>query len=142
MLILPTELLEANEPFPHDPSYFEEQVAEICTKSRQVLIKEWLPMCADILLKYKDTWKRIIPKKQGDTLANMERFFGTVNALLARQLRLLVVRSLQHFLAFMEKFEVSLVRIRNVHKSYIILDRKEMILGMNIMIWHLFNYQF
>lgn len=106
MLILPTELLELEQKFPHDPLYFEERAIGICNKSRQVLLKEWLPMCADILLKYKETWRKFIPKKQGETLANMERFFGTINALLSKQLRLLVVRSLQHFLGFMEKFKV------------------------------------
>lgn len=106
MLILPVERLEENVKFPHDPSYFEQRVAEICNHSRQILLKEWLPMCADILLKYKETWKKYIPKKQGDTLANMERFFGSINTLLAKQLRLLVMRSLQHFLEFIEKFKV------------------------------------
>lgn len=106
MLILPTDKLEEEIRFPQDPSYFEQKVIETCDKSRRVLLKEWLPMCADILLKYKQTWRRFIPKKQGEALANMQRFFGSINALLSKQLRLLVVRSLQHFLQFLQKFKV------------------------------------
>lgn len=106
MLILPVEQLEKEQLFPHEPSYFEEKVVEICRQSRRVLLKEWLPMCADIVLKYKKAWKKYIPKKQGETIAHMERFFGCINALLSKQMRLLVMRSLQHFLDFIEKFKV------------------------------------
>lgn len=105
MLILPTDSLEENVKFPQDPSYFEQKIIETCDKSRRILLKEWLPMCADILLEYKHAWKKFIPKKQGDALANMHRFFGTINALLSKQLRLLVMRSLQHFLDFLQRFQ-------------------------------------
>lgn len=106
MLILPTERLEEMHKFPCTAAQFEEQVDEICRQSREVLLKEWLPMCADIALKYKKTWRSYIPKKQGDTLTNIERFFTCINILLAKQLRLLVMHSLHHFLEFITRYKV------------------------------------
>lgn len=105
MLILPVNKLEDEIKFPQDPTYFEEKLIKVCNASRRVLLKEWLPMCADILLQYKQTWRQFIPKKKGETLTNMQRFFGTINALLSKQLRLLVMHSLQHFLQFLQKFK-------------------------------------
>lgn len=106
MLILPMESLEKEVRFPHDPSYFQQRVAAICTEARRHLLKEWLPLCADILLEHKLAWKQFIPKHPGDTLTNVQRFFGAINALLSKQLRMLVLHSLQHFLKFLERYEV------------------------------------
>lgn len=106
MLILPTERLEEMDLFPHDPKTLEERVNYLCDQSRRKLLKEWLPMCADILLELKTTWKPFIPKKRGDTLYNIERFYECINALLAKQLRSLVMHSLAHFLNFIMQFKV------------------------------------
>lgn len=105
MLILPIESLKKESDLPLEPPHFEEIIGKICDESRRVLLKEWLPRCADILLKYKHTWRKFIPKKQGDALISMERFFGTINALLSKQLRMLVLHSINHFLQFLQNYK-------------------------------------
>lgn len=110
MLIVDTSRLEEVGIFPQEPGQYEEHFNKLCDESRNVLLKQWLPTCADILLELRNEWKFLIPKEQGDTLYNIEKFFECINALLSRQLRRLVERSLAHFLEFIIKFKASIVK--------------------------------
>ncbi|XP_023310238.1 dynein heavy chain 3, axonemal [Anoplophora glabripennis] len=105
MLILPLNRLEEVNAFPLQPALFEEQVKLICDRSRQVLVKEWLPSCADIFLEYKQHWKQYIPLKLVDSVEIVQRFFACVNMLLSVQLRSLVMKSLRHFADLIVKFK-------------------------------------
>jgi dynein heavy chain len=107
MLIIPTDRLEEVGQFPLEMDVLEEQIDHICTESRNILVREWLPSCADIFLKYKMQWRKYIPLKPTDSPVLVERFFDCVNGLLSMQLRRLVMRSLRHFLSLMVKFKVS-----------------------------------
>lgn len=105
MLILDTSRLEEIGIFPHEPGQFENHISDLCNESREILVKQWLPKCADILLELKSSWWRYVPKGDGGTVAIVERFFECINVLLAMQLRRLVMRSLKHFLEFIVKFK-------------------------------------
>lgn len=107
MLIIPTDRLEENQQFPLEMIDLENLIDDICQQSRDILVKEWLPSCADVFLKQKLHWKKYIPLKASDSPVLIEKFFDCVNSLLSMQLRSLVMRSLKHFLNFIIKFKVS-----------------------------------
>ncbi|XP_076256705.1 dynein heavy chain 3, axonemal [Rhynchophorus ferrugineus] len=105
MLILSVDDLELNtNKFPLKPIDFEERAKDLCSMSRQVLLNEWLPQCADIFLEYKKDWKQYVPRKPGESCHLVERFFECTNTLLSMQLRSLVMKSLNHFKNFVTIF--------------------------------------
>lgn len=106
MLIMPISRLEEKKSFPLDLTEFEEQVTFICEESRKILLKTWLPSCADIFLTYKQYWKPYVPRQVTDSLEIIERFFKCVNMLLSMQLRWLVMKSVRHVVDFMVRFKV------------------------------------
>lgn len=106
MLILPVSRLEEQKQFPLELTNIVEQVTLICEESRRVLLKNWLPSCADIFLAYKQYWKQYAPRQATDSLDIIERFFNCVNMLLSLQLRWLVMKSLNHFVDFVVQFKV------------------------------------
>lgn len=107
MLVVPTRRLQEAGPFPLEPSIFEEKVDALCAECRDVLLKEWLPKCADIFLELKPFWEQFIPKLEGDTLTIIESFFDCVNGLMSSQIRRLVMQSLRHFLKFLATHQVN-----------------------------------
>ncbi|KAL1497384.1 hypothetical protein ABEB36_008364 [Hypothenemus hampei] len=82
---------------PLEPTNFEKSVEDICKSSRNVLVQQWLPKCADIFLGFKEHWLQYVPNKPGQCCNMVDRFFSSVNLLLSRQLRSLIIRSLHHF---------------------------------------------
>lgn len=107
MMIIPDNRLEDTGKFPLEMEDLERQIDAICDESRRILVKEWLPSCADVFLKNKSAWKKYIPMRPSDSPVLVERFFDCVNGLLSMQLRSLVMRSLEHFLRFLVKFKVT-----------------------------------
>ncbi|KAH1016902.1 hypothetical protein HUJ04_008056 [Dendroctonus ponderosae] len=95
MLILPLTTLVSQ--FALDPSDFEATVAKSCEASRNILVANWLPECADIFLEFKKNWWQYVPKKATDSCDLVDKFFRCVNMLLSKQLRSLVMRSLEAF---------------------------------------------
>ncbi|CAH1180398.1 unnamed protein product, partial [Phaedon cochleariae] len=104
MHILPlSTLLETDEPL--SPAIFERRVNDICAESRKLLLEQWLPACADIFLKYKAAWRPLVPRSSSDSTEIIEEFFDCVNMLLAKELRGLVMRSLEHFANLFQRFK-------------------------------------
>lgn len=108
MLIMSISRLEDKKKFPLEPTEFEELLTSICEDSRNILLKFWLPTCADIFLTYKQHWKQYVPRLPTDSLDIIERFFNCVNMLLSLQLRWLVMKSLKHIVDFFIKFKVNI----------------------------------
>lgn len=107
MLILPVNhICDLENPFPLNPSQFEENVEKICQLSKMILINHWLPECADIFLEFKTHWRQYVPKKPTPCCDTVEKFFCCVNMLLSMQMRSLVVRSLMHFKQLLVTFKV------------------------------------
>lgn len=106
MLIVQTNRLQEVGQFPLDPTVFETKVEEMCHESRNILLNEWLPKCADIFLNLKKFWKQYIPKSEEDAVQIIENFFACANGIMAKQLRRLVLKSLRHFLNMFIKYKV------------------------------------
>lgn len=108
MLIMSISRLEDMKKFPLEPTELEDLLTSICDNSRNILLKFWLPACADIFLTYKQDWKQYVPRLPTDSLDIIERFFHCVNMLLSLQLRWLVMKSLRHIVDFFVKFKVNI----------------------------------
>lgn len=132
MLILPLTALVSE--FALDPSDFEATVARTCQASRNILVGNWLPECADIFLEYKKNWWQYVPKKAADSCDLVEKFFRCVNMLLSEQLRSLVMRSLEAFKNLLVTFKVTKL-FGEGHHGKNGLFRKATTMGRSIMIW-------
>lgn len=106
MLILPISRLQDQKPFPLDAVEFDYQVTHICEEARKLLLKKWLPSCADIFLIYKKHWRHYIPTCVTDSTDIVDKFFNCANMLMSTQLRWLVMKSLNHLCDVLIKFKV------------------------------------
>lgn len=107
MVILPTKRIEKVGKFPLEITVLEKQLEALCNQARTVLVEDWLKDVADIFLKYRDSWKKYIPRKPRDSFTSIERFFSCAASLMSRQLRSLVMKSLYHFLNFLVQYKVN-----------------------------------
>ncbi|KAK6624385.1 hypothetical protein RUM44_011244 [Polyplax serrata] len=94
--ILPFDKL-MEEGLPLRAKDFEEKVERFCWDARTLLIKEWVPSCANIVKEMKHTWSHLVPKKSDESFHGVEKFFSCVAAFMSMQMRSLVMRSLLHF---------------------------------------------
>ncbi|XP_059479374.1 dynein axonemal heavy chain 3-like [Neocloeon triangulifer] len=78
---------------PLTPQQLQARVQQLCANAKLLLLKEWLPACADVLNDQRDEWRHLAPLRRGETLRHVKRFFGCVAALMSRQLRSLTLRS-------------------------------------------------
>ncbi|KAM6951542.1 dynein axonemal heavy chain 3 [Aplochiton taeniatus] len=96
--VLLGDLFSANLPLL--PAEFEELVKRQCHSTRDDLIHKWLPRCASLFVSYKDLWLPLVPQNDQAAPASAQEFFSCVAALMALQLRGLVIASLQDLLHF------------------------------------------
>ena len=94
------ELLDAELPLL--PAEFESLVKKQCWEAHEVLRKNWIPTCAKIFMDKQDFWQSLVPQNDGDSIILAQEFFSCVAALMANQLREMVINSLKDFLAFFE----------------------------------------
>ncbi|KAK5640705.1 hypothetical protein RI129_009252 [Pyrocoelia pectoralis] len=105
MLILPINRLQEGDPFPLEVNRFLEKVGEICEQSRSVLLNQWYPKCADIILQHKEHWSRFVPKVEGESMMMIKSYFDCINALMVLQIRGLVKASIDHFVEFLRQYK-------------------------------------
>ncbi|KAB0793663.1 hypothetical protein PPYR_13283 [Photinus pyralis] len=105
MLILPIARLCEDDGFPMDIAAMLEKVCDICEQSRDVLLNQWYPKCADVILKHRDHWCPFVPKIEGDSMMMIESYFDCVNALMGIQIRDLISVSLKHFVEFLRQYK-------------------------------------
>ncbi|KAJ8245818.1 hypothetical protein GJAV_G00260630 [Gymnothorax javanicus] len=86
--------------FPLLPTEFEELVKEQCQATRDVLLNKWLPECASLFITNKDLWFPLVPQSERVPPVRAKEFFFSVASLMSRQLRSLVVSSLEDLLHF------------------------------------------
>jgi hypothetical protein len=72
-----------------------------------VLIFRWLPSSADVLSDNRNEWSYLAPSRRGESLRQVERFFGCVASLMSHQLRLLTLQSLRHLTEVFLFYKVS-----------------------------------
>lgn len=112
MYILPLEsVIDLGNVASLDPVKFETNVEQACEASKNVLVNQWLPECADIFLELKQHWRKLVPRKPEHSCDLVEKFFSCVNMLMSLQMRSLVMKSLEHFKQLVVAYKVSTTQL-------------------------------
>lgn len=82
----------------------QSQVNCICRATSRKLINEWLADVAEIFLENKNAWSNYFEKSSSASLKIIEKYFRTINALLSKQLRSMVIKTLRHLRDFFVKY--------------------------------------
>ncbi|XP_054015460.1 dynein axonemal heavy chain 3-like [Hylaeus anthracinus] len=82
----------------------ESKVILLCDKAMNKLIKEWLADIAEIFLEKKCTWSCLVEEHYNASTALIERYFLSVNTLLSKQLRMIVMKTLNHIREFFMEY--------------------------------------
>ncbi|XP_014215495.1 dynein heavy chain 3, axonemal [Copidosoma floridanum] len=77
-----------------------DRVQRLCAAARERLIGEWLAEVAELFLERKDAWSGLFEKSSDASTLLVEKYFASVNSLLSRHLRLIVVRTVEHLRDF------------------------------------------
>ncbi|KAJ0003538.1 hypothetical protein NQD34_008636 [Periophthalmus magnuspinnatus] len=93
------DLFSANLPLL--PSEFEELIQKQCQRTREDLLKRWLPQCVSLCRAFEELWLPLVMSKeeQASSLFSVE-LFNCVATLMSLQLRSLVISSLEGLLYF------------------------------------------
>jgi hypothetical protein len=83
------------------------QIFFVAAGIKLILISRWLPSSADVLSDNRDEWSYLAPSRRGESLRQVERFFGCVASLMSHQLRLLTLQSLRHLTEVFLFYKVS-----------------------------------
>ncbi|XP_014255049.1 dynein heavy chain 3, axonemal isoform X1 [Cimex lectularius] len=104
LLVIPHEVLQA-QGLPMDPFEFDKFTTALCTKAREIICEKWLVECAELILQLRNTWQNLAPKYQTESSNLIERFFSCINAMLARQIREIIMNSVHHFYDILLKYK-------------------------------------
>lgn len=86
---------------------FEEKVDILCLETREMLINEWIPECAEIIKEMRNHWSQMVPKKPEESFQRIEKFFSAIAAIMSMQVRSLVLKSLKHFYYSLLRYKVN-----------------------------------
>ena len=76
------------------------KVNSLCQEASINLQKEWLADVAEIFLEKKSAWTNYFYKSSTASLEHIQKYFRSVNTLLSKQLRSMVVKTLKHLRDF------------------------------------------
>lgn len=89
--------MQSESPFPLYCDMFEKRLLERCKISRSIILNRWLCDVADAMVHLKNQWQSYAPKKRTDSTSRIECFLRNICGLMSKQLRDLVMKSLEHF---------------------------------------------
>ncbi|KAL0892691.1 hypothetical protein ABMA27_014410 [Loxostege sticticalis] len=97
MLICDMNKMQAETPFPQYIPEFTEKLTKLCADTRAELTDNWLIDVADTMIKMRQHWSIYVARKKKESQFQVEAFFRSIHALMSRQVRDLVERSVYHF---------------------------------------------
>ncbi|XP_076299082.1 dynein heavy chain 3, axonemal isoform X2 [Lasioglossum baleicum] len=78
----------------------ESRVSTLCEETRNKLMNEWLADVAEIFLEKKHIWSCLIEEHHNASTMLLKNYFHSVNTLLSKQLRMIVMKTLEHIRDF------------------------------------------
>ncbi|XP_076804189.1 dynein axonemal heavy chain 3-like isoform X1 [Clavelina lepadiformis] len=94
-----------NSQLPLHPNEFEDVVSSHCLRTRDTLLKEWIPAAVKLFLDYKETWMHLVPLNDNDSTVQVQEFFACAASLMSNQLRGMVINSLSDLVDFFRMHE-------------------------------------
>ncbi|XP_076243948.1 dynein heavy chain 3, axonemal [Calliopsis andreniformis] len=82
----------------------EPRITLLCNKTVDVLTKEWLADIAEIFLEKKHAWSCLVGKHYNASTTLIRKYFLSVNSLLSKQLRIMVMKTLNHIRDFFMQY--------------------------------------
>lgn len=82
-----------------------DRVKELCEEAKKKLINEWLADVAELFLERKHAWSGLFDKKQNSSIGLIEKYFDSVDALLSKQLRIVLLRTIKHLRDFFVQYK-------------------------------------
>ncbi|XP_012271492.1 dynein heavy chain 3, axonemal [Orussus abietinus] len=83
----------------------ESKLDELCIAAKERLLKEWLAEVAELFLEKKHAWSCFVEMKLRASTVLIEQYFRSVNTLLSRQLRIIVMQTLGHIRDFLVQYK-------------------------------------
>ncbi|KYN33583.1 Dynein heavy chain 3, axonemal [Trachymyrmex septentrionalis] len=77
----------------------------LCVAATDVLIKEWLADVAEIFLEKKYVWSQYFETQPDASTAMIEKYFRSVNSLLSKQLRIMIIKTLEDVKDFFMQYD-------------------------------------
>lgn len=81
--------------FPIPAAEIEPRLNDLCAAVTDVLVKEWLADVAEIFLEKKDIWSQYFETQPSASTLLIEKYFRSVNSLLSKQLRIIIIKTLE-----------------------------------------------
>lgn len=83
----------------------EPRLDDLCVAATDVLVKEWLADVAEIFLEKKHDWSQYFETQSDASTAMIEKYFRSVNSLLSKQLRIIIINTLEDVRDFFMRYK-------------------------------------
>lgn len=90
--------------FPIPATEIEPRLTALCAATTDILVKEWLADVAEIFLEKKDIWSQYFETQPNASTALIEKYFRSVNSLLSKQLRIMIMKTLEDVRDFFMRY--------------------------------------
>jgi len=90
--------------FPILATEIEPRLNALCAIATDVLVKEWLADVAEIFLEKKDIWSQYFETQSNASTVLIEKYFRSVNSLLSKQLRIMIMKTLEDVRDFFMRY--------------------------------------
>ncbi|RVE49566.1 hypothetical protein evm_005794 [Chilo suppressalis] len=104
VLICDMNKMQEETPFPQYIPEFTERLNKLCAEMRSELVDNWLIDVADTMIKMRHHWAKYVAKDRKQSTFQVEQFFRCIHALMSRQVRDLVERSVYHFAEYFKYY--------------------------------------
>ncbi|XP_035707277.1 dynein heavy chain 3, axonemal-like [Folsomia candida] len=84
------------EPLPLPPMQLATHLKILIANGRSLLTREWARDVANLFVEMKETWVHLVPQRKSSSLAGLIKLFGSVAALMSRQMRDMVMSTLEN----------------------------------------------
>lgn len=103
----PTKIIRMQDfgKLPVPAEEIEPRLNVLCVAATDVLVKEWLADVAEIFLEKKCSWSQYFETRPDASTALIEKYFRSVNSLLSRQLRVMIMETLEDVRGFFRRYE-------------------------------------
>lgn len=99
----------------------EPRLDALCVTATDILVKEWLADVAEIFLEKKHDWSQYFETQPDASTAMIEKYFRSVNSLLSKQLRIMIMKTLEDVKDFFMQYETGNV-FEGDYKDLIFLE--------------------
>ncbi|KAI4500182.1 hypothetical protein M0802_004599 [Mischocyttarus mexicanus] len=92
--------------FPVPATEIEPKINELCKNAVNMLTNKWLADVADIFIEKKYAWSGLFEKDHRASTKLIEKYFRTVNSLLSRQLRIMIMKTIRKLRNFLMQYKM------------------------------------